>query len=121
MVDWFHRAVNSQIPQAVALANDLVRVCFLLASHAPVNQLVTARVKRPAKLQPGIRLDLDLTLNRATIGMKVQIYDKLEPGRVVAHAVVEDLTPNGVFARVTRSSNLTAEVDATTVVHLLRG
>lgn len=121
MVDWIHRAVNAQIPQAVALANDLVRVCFLLASHAPVNQLITARVKRPAKLQPGIRLDLDLTLNRATIGMKVQIYDKLEPGRVVAHAVVEDLSPNGVFARVTRSNNLTAEVDGTTVVHLLRG
>lgn len=120
MVDWIHRAVNAQIPQAVALANDLVRVCFLLASHAPVNQLLTARVKRPAKLQPGIRLDLDLTLNRATVGMKVQIYKPSDPTTVIAHAVVEDLSATSAFARVTRSSDFTAEVDSSSIVHLLR-
>ncbi|HEY2294739.1 MAG TPA: hypothetical protein VGM86_28895, partial [Thermoanaerobaculia bacterium] len=44
LVDWLFQRIDDGEPQAVATINDLVRVCLLLASHAPVDRIVAGRV-----------------------------------------------------------------------------
>ncbi|MEZ4639668.1 MAG: hypothetical protein R2856_32695 [Caldilineaceae bacterium] len=99
LVDWLHNAVDSAAPQAVAMINDLIRVCLLLASHAPVNQLINARVAAPAPVLPGKSLTLNVDLSRVKIGMNVLIYDKIETNKVVAQAVIDDLSERTAAAR----------------------
>lgn len=95
LAGWLRRRVDPGIPRAVALMNDLVRVCLLAASHSPVNQIVSGRVLRPVPLRPGIRFDVQPFLpDRVRAGMEVQVFEGAE---VAARGVVSDLA-GGVAA-----------------------
>jgi hypothetical protein len=83
----------------VALVNDVVRMCLLLASHAPVDRIVTGRLARavPA-VRPGLRLPLTvIDPARLRVGMQAVLS---RGGQVVARAVVEDIASQEVSARV---------------------
>ncbi|HEU4387705.1 MAG TPA: hypothetical protein VFV34_07910, partial [Blastocatellia bacterium] len=45
-VDWLYQRVDPLQADAVAMISDLVRVCLLLASHAPVNQIIAGQIHR---------------------------------------------------------------------------
>ena len=107
-VDWLFAQIEPNQPQAVALVNDVVRMCLLLASHAPVDRIITGRLARPVTgVSPGIRIPLTvLDPSRLRVGMQALMY---RGENVVARAVVEDLGQLEVSAHVVHTA--AAKVD----------
>lgn len=99
MVDWLFAQVADEAAARDAI-NDLVRVCLLLASHAPVKRILSARIRRPVPAIVGARLDIQLDPRVVRIGMQVLVHS---PGTqdILARAVVEDLGADMATARVT--------------------
>lgn len=110
LVDWLYSRVNRQEADAVALMHDLVRICILLASHAPVNQIMAGRVSKPTTLRPGGRVELTIDPGKIRIGMPVLLYGN--NNQVIAEAQVEDLSANQAAARVMRTLQPQVQVEA---------
>lgn len=115
-VDWLFGQVEAGYPQAVALVNDLVRMCLLLASHAPVDRIITGRLARPVPaVVPGTRIPLlALDLSKLRIGMQAVAY---RGEQVIARALVEDIGQGEISARVVEIRGERVELDADTRVH----
>ena len=92
----------------MGLINDLVRVCILLASHAPVNQIIAGTLHEAVTVKPGglVKIAVDPTVVR--IGMPVAIYREQE---VVAHAVVSDLIGGLASAQVVKTVQAAVQLD----------
>jgi hypothetical protein len=97
LVDWLFSRINTGEPEAVAHINDLVRVCILLASHAPVADIIAGDVIRDTTVTPGARIDLTADLARVRLGMHVLLYNG---SQAVARGVVENLASGVATARV---------------------
>ncbi|MCP3100743.1 hypothetical protein LZ198_17885 [Myxococcus sp. K15C18031901] len=100
LTDWLYQRVVSTEPEAVSLISDLVRVCMLLASHAPVNELLSGHVSKPTEARVGGSIELAVDPSRVRVGMHVTIRS----GERTVQAVVEDLTTSAVRARVVLTS-----------------
>jgi hypothetical protein len=96
-VDWLFSRIDRKQPEAISLINDLVRVCILLASHAPVNQIVSAHIAQKSEVREGGSIKLAVDPARVRVGMHVLVY---RAGQVAARAVVEDLMSGQAAARV---------------------
>jgi hypothetical protein len=107
-VDWLFAQIEPGQPQAVALINDVVRMCLLLASHAPVDRIISGRMARPiAGVSVGIRIPLIVQEPaKLRVGMQAVIY---KGESIVARALVEDHGPFEVSANVIHTS--AAKVD----------
>lgn len=105
LVDWLFQQIESRQSQAVALLNDLIRICILLASHAPVNAIVAGRVTQPTIVTAGSRVEVTVDLSKVHIGMSVLLYNGPS---IVARGVVEDLTTGKVAARVLQITTASA-------------
>jgi hypothetical protein len=97
LVDWLYSRVDAARPDAIGLMSDIVRVCILLASHAPVSQIVAGHVPKPTTVVPGKRIDVKVDLSKVRIGMHVLMYDQQT---VVARGVVQDLASGLAAAQV---------------------
>jgi hypothetical protein len=106
LVDWLFQRVVSTEPEAVSLINDLVRVCMLLASHAPVNELLSGHVSKPTVAKVGGMIELAVDPSRVRIGMNVMIRS----GDQTVEAVVEDLSSGVARARVLSASAATVHL-----------
>ena len=87
LVDWLYQRVDVNQTDAVALISNLVRVCILLASHAPVRKLISGRLPKPTVIRAGGKVSIDIDLSRVRVGMKVIMESA---GKVVADGVIED-------------------------------
>jgi hypothetical protein len=89
-VDHLFSQVDAGQASALALANDLVRMALLLASHAPVGRIVAGRLPRPVTgVRVGTRIPLAaLDATRLKVGMQALVYQGSE---IVARARVEDV------------------------------
>lgn len=115
LVDWLFGRVDRTEGDAVSLINDLVRICLLLASHAPVKRVIAGHVPRPTPVRPGVRIPikpLDPTLVR--VGMEFHVW---QASTVVARGLVEDLQDGEVTARVDHVATASA---ATTLDETMR-
>jgi hypothetical protein len=109
--DWLFSRVKSSEPDAVNLINDLVRLCLLLASHAPVNRIIAGHVPRPTPVRPGIQIPIrPLNPDLVRVGMEFHVW---HASRVVARGRVEDLHEGEVSARVDHVDTQTTTLDAT--------
>jgi hypothetical protein len=83
--------------------NDVVRMCLLLASHAPVDRIIAGRLKQPVTgVRPGVRLPLTVfDASRLRVGMQALM---IRGGSVVARATVEDIGSAEVSTRVIHTS-----------------
>jgi hypothetical protein len=99
LVDWLFQRVDGGIDDAVALMNDLVRVALLLASHAPVNQILEADVAPDQTAGVGGTLRVNVDIARVRIGMHVALFGST-PGQIVARGVVSDVGSGGASVRV---------------------
>jgi len=109
LADWLFDQVEPRQAQAQSLANDLVRMCLLLASHAPVGRIIAGRLPRPTLVKPGLRIPLvALEPSRLRIGMQALLY---RGDQVVATARVEDLGAGEASARVLQASGGGIELD----------
>lgn len=101
MVDWLFAQVGPEAEPQAAI-NDLVRVCLLLASHAPVRRILSARIKRPVPAVVGTRLDIEVDPQLTRVGMQVLVQAP-NAAALLAQAVVEDLTGGTATARIVAS------------------
>ncbi|MGE3511746.1 MAG: hypothetical protein AB7N65_23005, partial [Vicinamibacterales bacterium] len=108
-VDWLFARVNAREPRAEALMNDVVRMCLLLASHAPVGRIVAGRLPRPMTVRPGIRLPLTtFEPGRLRVGMEALVY---RGTTVVARALVEDVGATEIATRVVHTIEPQLDLD----------
>jgi hypothetical protein len=107
LVDWLLQRIDTREPEAVELINDLVRVCLLLASHAPVDLIVAGHVAEDTPIRPGGTVPLVVDLARVRIGMQVLLFSQ---EKTVARGIVEDLGDGRATARVLQAFVLQATV-----------
>jgi hypothetical protein len=114
--DWLFAQLEPKQPQGVALINDVIRMCLLLASHAPVGRIITGRLPRPVTaVRPGIRIPLvALEPAKLRVGMQALLYRQQS---VIARAVVEDIGSGEVSARVLHTSAAQIDLDVEVRVH----
>jgi hypothetical protein len=115
LADWLFDQLDPRESRAQALVSDVVRMCLLLASHAPVGRIVAGRLPRPVTARPGVRIPLvALDPSRLRIGMQALVY---RADTIVARAVVEDLGSAEASARVTYAAGASVELDENARVH----
>jgi hypothetical protein len=102
-VDYLFAQLEPRQAQGVAMMNDVVRMCLLLASHAPVDRIIAGRLKQPVTgVRPGVRLPLTVfDASRLRVGMQALM---IRGGSVVARATVEDIGSAEVSTRVIHTS-----------------
>lgn len=108
LVDWLFDQVDPKESRARDLVDDVVRVCLLLASHAPVGRILAGHLPRPVTVRPGLRVPLiALDPNRLRLGMQALL---MRQNQVVARAEVEDFARDEVSARVTFAAEANLEL-----------
>lgn len=110
LVDYLFSRIDRTRSEAEAAMNELVRVCLLMASHAPVDRVIPTRLVTPAPARPGSRLDLAVDIRLARIGQVALVRDSASA--VIARAVVEDLADGVARARITESFQPTVTIAA---------
>jgi hypothetical protein len=106
MVDWLFQQVDPKIPKALELVNDLVRVCILLASHAPVSTLIRGHVPAPAKGRSGDVIDLVVDSGNIKIGMTATVFSQ---NKVAVQGLVADISQGTARIKVTQIPAKTGE------------
>lgn len=99
MADWLFAQVADEA-EAQETINDLVRICVLLAAHAPVKRILSARIRRPVPAVVGALLEVELDPRVVRIGMQVLVHASATQ-EILARAVVEDLGQDMASARIT--------------------
>ena len=108
-VDWLFSRINPTEPRAESLMNDVVRMCLLLASDAPVGRIIAGRLPRPITVRPGVRLPLTaFDPTKLRVGMEALVYRE---SNVVARAVVEDIGASEIAARVIHTAQPQVDLD----------
>jgi hypothetical protein len=105
LTDWLYERVDSNKPEAVALLHDLVRVCILLASHAPVDEIIAGHVPADTSATPGASVPVTIDPVRVKLGMRAFFY---QGQALVAHGVVDDLIGGSARTRVLQTTAGTA-------------
>jgi hypothetical protein len=111
LAEWLIEQIDRTIPAAVAWMHDLVRACILLASHAPVDQIIAGSVPTAAPAGPGTLVPIIIDPVRVKIGMTVTLF---QGSNAVAHGVVEDLVNDRASARIAVASSPQLRLDAGT-------
>jgi len=99
LVDWLFQQIDTTVSSAVAFMSDVVRVAILLASDAPVDEIIGGAVTLATTPVVGGVVSLNLPSDRIAQGMYVQLYSS---GVLAAQAVVTDLDSSSVRATVTQ-------------------
>ena len=108
-VDWLFSRINPTEARAESLMNDVVRMCLLLASDAPVGRIIAGRLPRPITVRPGVRLPLTaFDPTKLRVGMEALVYRE---SNVVARAVVEDIGASEIAARVIHTAQPQVDLD----------
>lgn len=116
-VQWLFGRVFANDAEAVGLMNDYVRLCLLLASHAPVNQIIAGHVPRPTPVRPGIHIPLrPLNPLLVRVGMEFNVW---HAQKVVARGTVEDLQDGEVQARVEKVEGTITTLDTSMEVRFI--
>ncbi len=102
LVDWLCSQVDSAVPEAQKLMNDLVRVCILLASHAPVNSIIRGYVPKPVKGKVGDIIDVAIDKGLVKVGMVAAVMSQ---DAVLVQGVVTDIAAGAASIQVNESNN----------------
>jgi hypothetical protein len=114
LVDWLFSQIDASNAAAAAFMSDVVRVSILLASHAPVNDVIAGAVLIRNQAVVGSRISLTLPSTRIAAGMYVQLFSK---GNLAAQAVVSDLDSTSVTATITKVTQPGGYLEANDVAH----
>jgi hypothetical protein len=112
--DWPFSRIDGRYPEAIDLINDLIRVALLLASHAPVNQLITGSVIEDVTPRPGILIKLALNPLQVRIGMEAVFQST--SGLIKAR--VEDIASSQAVARIILAPGNAPNLTANTAMRL---
>lgn len=107
LVNWLFDRIDGTNGDPFNLVNDLVRLCLLLASYAPVNQIIRGHLPRATPIRPGILIPIrPANPDLVRVGMEFHIW---RGAAVVAHGLVEDARDGEVSARVAKSEVTTLD------------
>lgn len=95
LTGWLYGRMEREPAEARALMTDLVRVALLLSAHAPVAEIVAARLDEDQTAKPGAAVDIVIRRGTPRIGMQVAFA---EAGGLRARGLIRDL--HGSRARV---------------------
>lgn len=120
MVDWLFSQVDPSIDKARRTMNDLVRVCILLAGHAPVSTIVKGYVDRPSTGKVGDFLDVTVNLGQLKIGM---IATVITQQTIAVQGIVADVGERSARIKVTEVAGGTTDfsVDKGSQVKFISG
>jgi hypothetical protein len=107
LADWLYEQVKPLETEGVAMMSDLIRICLLLASHAPVNQILAGYVPRQTSARVGEVVELAVDMSLVRVGMPVTVFDHLN--RPV-QAVVEDLAGGVAVSRILSAPSTTVTI-----------
>jgi hypothetical protein len=112
LVNWLFATLHADVQPAVDLARDLVRVAILLASQAPVSDVVTGSLPAATTLTPGAVLNATVDTTRIRIGMRVAFGSAagVGQGRVI------DLADGAAVVQVLSLSGPSLALDTNAVV-----
>ena len=113
-VDWLHNQIDKKEAKAVVIVNDVVRICLLLASHSPVNKIISGNIKKSKTVKPGDFFDVVINPSTVYVGMEVFVYQQNKP---VLKAVVDDFVEDQVSARVVSTATPTVALVEGAVTH----
>ncbi|MCJ8500098.1 hypothetical protein [Desulfatitalea alkaliphila] len=118
MVDWLFSQVDVAIDQARRTMNDLVRVCLLLAGHAPVSTIVNGHVAAPASGKTGDSIEVTIGRGQVKVGMAVTITSQ---GAIALQGVVADVRADAARVKVTgtRDGGPVFSIDKGAQVHFV--
>ncbi|KPJ96270.1 MAG: hypothetical protein AMJ53_01075 [Gammaproteobacteria bacterium SG8_11] len=105
LVDWLYQRIDAVYSDASDMVSDLVRICILLASHAPVNQIISGLVPEPTTIRVGSKINIVADLTRVRIGMNIAM---VAGKKTVARGKVADIVGGQVSAQIV--STITASV-----------
>jgi hypothetical protein len=100
LADWLYQQIQETEPAAIAFLNDLIRISILLASHAPVKQIINGNVIKPIPARLDNRIELTVDNTQVNVGMTVLLHSS--DHEVIAHAIVEDLMQGKATAKITK-------------------
>lgn len=86
---WLFARMEATPVQARALMTDVVRVALLLASHAPVADIISATLEEEKTVRPGHFINIRIKRGAPSIGAQVAFLDA---GLVMARGTVQDLS-----------------------------
>ena len=115
LVDWLYSRINVSYQDASNMMSDLVRICILLSSHAPVNKLIAGHVDEPGSLQVGSNINIIADLTRVRIGMNMAM---VSDRKTVAQGTVVDIVGSHVVAQVVSTVSKTIVVEKNTKVQI---
>lgn len=102
VTDWLYGRMNLSQSGARSLLDDLIRICILLASAAPVNQIIAGRIINPAPVKPGGNITIAINPTQVHIGMTVSLFGN--NNQVIAEGIVEDLAAELATTRITTTA-----------------
>jgi hypothetical protein len=91
---WLFGRIDRNNEAARAMLSTLIRICLLMASHAPVSSIVEGAVVETKTIGPGESFEVDIGLGRPQIGMIATIGT----GAKLNRGIIEDIV--GTRARV---------------------
>jgi len=98
-VDWLFSRIDQKQDGPKDAINELVRICLLMAAHAPVDKIIPAQLVAPAPAKLGSRLFLNLDVARVRKGMTAVVRDDRD--RIISRAVIDDIVDGRAQATVT--------------------
>ena len=98
LTDWLYGRIDQNVPEALELIHDLVRVAMLLASHAPVDQLIIGQPLEE-NIRPEIGGFIKLKVDPMRIRQGMTVTHQIG-ANLILKAVVEDISASHVSARV---------------------
>jgi len=96
---WMFGRIDGKDGEARHAMSEIVRVCLLLASHAPVSEIVEGMVEDDKSLSVGETLQVSVDKGEATIGM----IASFEGTGIRGKGVVEDLIGAKALVRITEA------------------
>ncbi len=114
LVDWLFQRVDPEQADAVAWMNDLVRVCILLASSAPVDRLVAGSVIATTSVQVGGTVQVAfLDVGDVHVGATALFYGfDDQDDEATGRGVVIDLAPGVAVVRLDQAVADTLRLEA---------
>ena len=118
VADWLYRRIDLNQGSARALIDDLVRICVLLASAAPIDQIIAGRIINPTPVKPGGNINISINPELVHIGMSVSLFGN--NNEVVAKGIVEDLAADLATTRIVNTIAPTVQLAANTQARFYR-
>jgi len=109
LVSWLYKRVSTSFSEAENMISDLVRICILLASHAPVKKIISGHIEEPVTIQKDTLVKIVADLTRIRVGMHVNWQ---QGTNTVAWGKVEDIADGLVAARVINSHSKSINLES---------